>query len=109
MNKNSYYRYVAVIMIILILYTQEGCQGPFHPSGRNSGLPLRRRGGQGPHLAKRWEPRGFSRLAAGFSSYEKNIYFCFIDYAKASRKQSSLSGKESAQGCISKRLLGRPD
>ena len=28
---------------------------------------------------------------------------------KASRKQSSLSGKESAQGCIPKRLLGRPD
>ena len=26
--------------------------------------------------------------------------------AKASRKQSSLSGKESAQGCIPKRLLG---
>ena len=25
------------------------------------------------------------------------------------RKQSSLSGKESAQGCIPKRLLGRPD
>ena len=30
------------------------------PSGRNRGLPLRRRRGQGPHLAKRWEPRGFS-------------------------------------------------
>ena len=29
--------------------------------------------------------------------------------AKASRKQSSLSGKESARGCIPKRLLGRPD
>ena len=28
--------------------------------------------------------------------------------AKASRKQSSLSGKESAQGCIPQRLLGRP-
>ena len=27
----------------------------------------------------------------------------------ATRKQSSLSGKESAQGCIPKRLLGRPD
>ena len=40
---------------------------------------------------------------------QKNIYFCFIDYAKASRKQSSLSGKESAQGCLPKRLLGRPD
>ena len=41
--------------------------------------------------------------------FQKNMYFCFIDYAKASRKQSSLSGKESAQGCLPKRLLGRPD
>ena len=49
--------------------SQEGCQGPFRPSGRNRGLPLRRHRGQGPHLAKRWEPRGFSPVAAGFSSY----------------------------------------
>ena len=48
--------------------SQEGCQGPFRPAGQNRGLPLRRRGGQGPHLAKRWEPRGFSRVAAGFST-----------------------------------------
>ena len=33
--------------------SQEGCQGPSRPSGRNRGLPLRRRRGQGPHLAKR--------------------------------------------------------
>ena len=44
--------------------SQEGCQGPFRTSGRNRGLPLRRRRGQGPHLAKRWEPRGFSRVAS---------------------------------------------
>ena len=37
-------------------------------SGRNRGLPLRRRGGQGPHLAKRWEPRGFSRVAPGLET-----------------------------------------
>ena len=49
--------------------SQEGCQGPFRPSGRNRGLPLRPRPGQGPHLAKRWEPRGFSRVAAGISSF----------------------------------------
>ena len=30
----------------------------------------------------------------------------YMQTAKASRKQSSLSGKESAQGCIPKRLLG---
>ena len=33
------------------------------------GLPLRRRRGQGPHLAKTLEPRGFSRVALAFSSY----------------------------------------
>ena len=44
--------------------SHEGCQGPFRPSGRNRGLPLRGRRGQGPHLAKTWEPRGFSRVAA---------------------------------------------
>ena len=33
--------------------SQEGCKRPFCPSGRNRGLPLRRRRGQGPHLAKR--------------------------------------------------------
>ena len=53
--------------------SQEGCQGQFRPSGRNRGLPLRRRGGQGPPLAKRWEPRGFSRVAAGFSSYDGDL------------------------------------
>ena len=55
------------------LGSQVGCQGPFHPSGRNRGLPLRRRPGQGPHLAKRWEPRGFSRVAAGISSYDGDL------------------------------------
>ena len=34
-------------------WSHEGCQGPFRPSGRNRGLPLRRRRGEGPHLAKR--------------------------------------------------------
>ena len=53
--------------------SQVGFQGPFHPSGRNRGLPLRRRRGQGPHLAKRWEPRGFSGVAAGFSSYDGDL------------------------------------
>ena len=53
--------------------SEEGCQEPFRPSGRNRGLPLRCRRGQGPHLAKRWDPRGFSRVAAGFSSYDGDL------------------------------------
>ena len=50
-------------------WSHEGWQDPFRPSGRKRGLPLRRRRGQGPHLAKRWEPRGFSRVAAGISAF----------------------------------------
>ena len=53
--------------------SHEGCQGPFRPSGWNRGLPLRRHRGQGPHLPKRWEPRGVSRAAAGFSSYDGDL------------------------------------
>ena len=48
--------------------SHEGCQVPFLTSGRNMELPLRRRSGQGPHLAKTLEPRVFSRVAPGFSS-----------------------------------------
>ena len=50
--------------------SHEGCQVPFRSLGRNMGLPLRRCRGQRPHLAKTLEPRGFSRVAAGFSSYD---------------------------------------
>ena len=49
--------------------SHEGCQVPFRTSGRNRGLPLRRLRGQGTHLAKTCAPRGFSRVAVGFSSY----------------------------------------
>ena len=44
--------------------SHEGCQVPFRNSGRNVRLPLRRRSGQRPHLAKTLGPRGFSRVAA---------------------------------------------
>ena len=50
--------------------SHEGCQVPFRYSGRNVRLPLRRRSGQGPHLTKTLGPRAFSRVAAGFSSYD---------------------------------------
>ena len=50
--------------------SHEGCQVPFRTSGRNLGLPLRRRSGQGPHPTKTLEPRGFSRVAAGSWSYD---------------------------------------
>ena len=37
--------------------SQEGCQGPSRPSGRNRGLPLRRRRGQGPQKGAHLPPR----------------------------------------------------
>ena len=45
--------------------SHEGCQVPFRTSGWNMGLPLRRRSGQGPHLAKTLEPRVFFSICGG--------------------------------------------
>ena len=45
--------------------SQEGCQGPFRPSGRNRALPLRRRRGQG--YDKGHEERGSAYAKAGLS------------------------------------------
>ena len=58
--------------------SQEGCQVLFRTSGRNMGLPLRRCSGQGRHLAKTLEPRVFSRVAAGFSSYDREFRLPFV-------------------------------
>ena len=56
----------------------------------------------GPWGAARGE---FSFLCEGHGALE----WVRPETTKASRKQSSLSGKESAQGCIPQGLLGRPD
>src|SRR5574340_267956 len=48
----------------------QGCQGPFRPPIPNVALLLRRCSGKGLHLAMTGVPRGFSRVAAGFSSYD---------------------------------------
>ena len=50
--------------------SHQGCQVPFGPPILNVRLLLRRCTGKGLHLAKTGEPRGFSRVAAGFSSYD---------------------------------------
>ena len=47
--------------------SQEGCQGPFRPSGRNRGLPLSRRRGQGPHLEGKQRTPLSSRVATRIS------------------------------------------
>ena len=48
----------------------QGCQVRFRPPIPNVGLLLRRCSGKGLHLAMAGEPRGFSRVTAGFSSYD---------------------------------------
>ena len=48
----------------------QGCHVPFRPPIPNVGLLLRRCSGKGRHLAMTGETRGFSRVAAGFSSYD---------------------------------------
>ena len=50
--------------------SHQGCQVPFRPPIPNVGLSLRRCSGKGLHLAMTGEPRGFSQVAAGFSSYD---------------------------------------
>ena len=56
-----------------------------------------------------WLGRGLQHRVHGFEPRPDFQRSGVLQTAKASRKQSSLSGKESAQGCIPKRLLGRPD
>ena len=53
--------------------SHERCQVLFRSSGRKLGLPLRRHSGQEAHLAKMLEPRGFPRVAVGFSSYDGDL------------------------------------
>ena len=50
--------------------SHQGCQVPFRPPIPNVGLLLRHCSGKGLHLAMAGEPRGFSRVTAGFSSYD---------------------------------------
>ena len=49
---------------------RQGCQVPFQISRENVGFLSRRCSKKEPYLAVMGEPRGFSRVAAGFSSYD---------------------------------------
>ena len=60
---------------------------------RNVGLLLRRCGGQGPHAAKTMEPRGFSRVAAGFSSYDVDFRLPLVLALGSPNFPSSCEGK----------------
>ena len=67
------------------------------------GLPLIRCSGQGPHLAMTGEPRGFSRVAVGFSSYDGDFRLPLVLGQGSPISHSSCEGElgvalESLQG-----------
>ena len=67
------------------------------------GLPLIRRNGQGPHLVKTLEPRGFYRVVAGFSSYDGDFRLPLVSDLGSPIFHSNCKGKlgvalESLQG-----------
>ena len=51
----------------------QGCQVPFRISRGNVGFLLRLCSGKWPHLEITGEPRGFSRVAAGFSRFDVEL------------------------------------
>ena len=73
------------------------------PGGPSIHHPLRPFRGQGPHLAKMWEPRGFYVVAAGFSSYDVDFRLPLVLALGSPNFPSSCEGKldvvlESLQG-----------
>ena len=71
----------------------QGCQVPFPPPIPNVGLLLRRCSGKGLHLAMTGEPRGFSRVAAGFSSYDGEFSMPLVLAQGSPIFHSSCEGK----------------
>ena len=61
-----------------------------------AGCVLTRCSGQGPHLAMTGEPRGFSRVAAGFSSYVGDFRLPLV-LAQGSR-WNNLEPEQCGQG-----------
>ena len=78
---------------------------PFRTSRLNVGILLRRCRGQGPHLAMTGEPRGVSRVVAGFSSFEGEYSLPHVLAQGSPIFHSSFKGElgialESLQGKI---------
>src|SRR5574339_113677 len=71
----------------------QGCQVPFRPPIPNVGLVLRRCSGKGLHLAMTGEPRGFSRVTAGFSSYDGEFRLPLVLAQASPIFHSSCEGK----------------
>src|SRR5574339_136376 len=77
--------------------SHQGCQVPFRPPIPNVGLLLRRCSGKGLHLAMTGEPRGFSRVTAGFSSYDGAFRLPLV---LAPEANGPLQGRQGSRGCI---------
>src|SRR5574337_288198 len=73
--------------------SHQGCQVPFRPPIPNVGLLLRRWSGKGLHLAMAGEPRGFSRVTAGFSSYDGEFRLPLVLAQASPIFHSSCEGK----------------
>ena len=71
----------------------QGCQVPFRPPIPKVGLLLRRSSEKGLHLAMTGEPRGFSRVAAGFSSYDGEFRMPLVLAQGSPIFHSSCEGK----------------
>ena len=71
----------------------QGCQVPFRPPIPNVRLLLRRCSGKGLHLAMMGEPRGFSRVAAGLSSYDGEFRMPLVLAQASPIFHSSCEGK----------------
>src|SRR5574337_732831 len=73
--------------------SHQGFQVAFRPPIPNVALLLRRCSGKGLHLAMTGEPRGFSRVAAGFSSYDWEFRMPLVLAQGSSIFHSSGEGK----------------
>src|SRR5574337_1091173 len=71
----------------------KGAKVPFRPPIPNVGLLLRRCSGKGLHLAMTGEPRGFSRVTAGFSSYDGEFRLPLVLAQASPIFHSSCEGK----------------
>ena len=69
------------------------CQVTFRSPSPNVGLLRRRCSGRGLHLAMTGEPRGFSRVAAGFSSYDGEFRMPLVLAQGSPIFRSSCEGK----------------
>ena len=73
--------------------SHQGCQVRFRSPVPNVGLLRIRCIGKGLQLAMTWEPRGFSRVAAGFSSYDGEFRMPLVLSQGSPNCHSSCEGK----------------